>query len=148
MLCTPIFDMYLVLRMYPAASTTIYFVPYMVVVKCALNLVGAPNCITLTIWPKFVPFDQKIFGIPTMQKAYFFGKVGQTSQCSWGQNLNEHQFWAPFRYFLLLAVVETAFQLIFNIFEWSLKASKLSVKIAQNILVQICLKWLYINTFS
>ena len=53
MLCTPIFDMYLVLRMYPAASTTIYFVPYMVVVKCALNLVGAPNCITLTIWPKF-----------------------------------------------------------------------------------------------
>ena len=54
---------------------------------------------------------------PTMQKAYFFGKVGQTSQCSWGQNLNEHQFWAPFRYFLLLAVVETALQLIFNIFE-------------------------------
>ena len=85
---------------------------------------------------------KKYLGSPTMQKAYFFGKVGQTSQCSWGQNLNEHQFWAPFRYFLLLAVT------IFNIFEWSLKASKLSVKMAQNILVQICLKWLYINTLS
>ena len=49
---------------------------------------------------------------------------------------------------LLLAVVETALQLIFNIFEWPQKALKLWVKIAQNILVQIGLKWLHINTFS
>ena len=43
-------------------------------------------------------------------------------------------------YQLLLAVVETALQLIFNIFEWPQKALKLWVKIAQNILVQIRLK--------
>ena len=49
---------------------------------------------------------------------------------------------------MLLAAVETALQLIFDIFEWPQKASKLWVKIPQNILVQIGLKWLHINTFS
>ena len=44
--------------------------------------------------------------------------------------------------------VETALQLIINIFEWPQKASKLWVKIPQIILVQICLKWLHINMFS
>ena len=49
---------------------------------------------------------------------------------------------------LLLPVVETALQIIFNIFEWPQKAAKLWVKIPQNILVQIGLKWLHINMFS
>ena len=49
---------------------------------------------------------------------------------------------------ILLGVVETTLQLIFNIFKWPQKASKLWVKIPQIILVQKGLKWLHINTFS
>ena len=49
---------------------------------------------------------------------------------------------------ILLGVVETTLQLIFHIFKWPQKASKLWVKIPQNILVQIGLKWLHINTYS
>ena len=97
MLCTPICDMYmyLVLCMYPAASTTIYTLSltWLVVVKCALNLVGAPNCITLTIWPKFsfVPFDQKIFRQPYYAEGLLFWK----SWTNFSVQLGPKPEWTP-----------------------------------------------------
>ena len=122
------------------------------------------RCVTLTLPHKLFFFKglmRVIRKIEMREMNFWCAVIAQNFLlifylCKIGRKLHkEHSFWketrksmsldGSFKYFLLLAVAENAFLLIFNIFEWPQKASKLWVKIPQIILVQIGLKWLHFN---